>query len=393
MSSDPRVMSLRYAFAGALAMAIGMGIGRFAYTPILPGMMDSLSLSASDAGLIASANYVGYLIGAILAGGAWGQGRERAMAYVGTGGTAVLTAAMGLTDAVPMFLLVRFLAGVASAFMMIFISTIIFNQLARTEQAGLQSLHFGGVGIGIAVSATLTAVVFLLGLDWQMNWFVAAGVSGLAFIGVVWLMGLDPDASPGQAGREPPLRWTRPLARITLAYGVFGAGYVITATFLIAIVRQDQGGALVESGVWLAAGLAGGPSVWFWSRIARRVGLARAFGIGCLVEAAGVVVSVALGGYAAQILAGALLGSTFIAVTAIGLQIGRSLAVEAPRRALAIMTAAFGVGQIIGPLLAGFAADLTGSFFAPSVGAALALFVAGLIGLSATARRSENARQ
>jgi len=150
---------------------------------------------------------------------------------------------------------------------------------------------------------------------------------------------------------------------------------------------------LVESGVWLAAGLAGAPSVWFWSRIARRVGLARAFGIGCLVEAAGVVVSVALGGYVAQILAGALLGGTFIAVTAIGLQIGRSLAGEAPRRALAIMTAAFGVGQIIGPLLAGFAADLTGSFFAPSVGAALALFVAGLIGLSATARGPENARQ
>jgi predicted MFS family arabinose efflux permease len=387
MSSRSRSMSLRYALAGALAMAIGMGIGRFAYTPILPGMMEGLGLTASDAGLIASANYVGYLIGAILAGGGWGQGRERSMAYLGTGGTAVLTAAMGFTDAIPAFLLIRFLAGVASAFMMIFLSTIIFNQLARTQQQGLQSLHFGGVGLGITVSAVLTAAVFLLGLDWQMNWFAAAGVSAIAFIGVVCLMGVDDYAPPSKAHREPPLVWNASLAKISLAYAIFGAGYIVTATFLIAIVRQSEGGFVVESGVWLAAGLAGAPSVWLWSLVARRLGLAMAFGIGCMVEAVGVVASVSLGGYGAQILAGALLGGTFIAVTAIGLQIGRAVAGEAPRRALAIMTAAFGVGQITGPLLAGIAADLTGSFFAPSIGAAVALMIAGLVGFQASNQR------
>lgn len=382
-------MSLRYALAGALAMAIGMGIGRFAYTPILPGMMEGLGLTASDAGLIASANYVGYLIGAILAGGGWGQGRERSMAYLGTGGTAVLTAAMGLTDAMPAFLLIRFVAGIASAFMMIFLSTIIFSQLARTQQAGLQSLHFGGVGLGITVSAIVTGAVFVLGLDWQMNWFAAAGVSAIAFMAVVWLMGIDDYAPPSQSRREPPLVWNPALAKITLAYAIFGAGYIVTATFLIAIVRQSDGGFVVESGVWLAAGLAGAPSVWLWSLVARRLGLAAAFGIGCVVEAVGVVASVSIGGYGAQLLAGALLGGTFIAVTAMGLQIGRAVAGDAPRRALAIMTAAFGVGQITGPLLAGIAADLTGSFFAPSIGAAVALMIAGLVGLQASNRPSD----
>jgi len=382
-------MSLRYALAGALAMAIGMGIGRFAYTPILPGMMEGLGLTASDAGLIASANYVGYLIGAILAGGGWGQGRERSMAYLGTGGTAVLTAAMGLTDAMPAFLLIRFVAGIASAFMMIFLSTIIFSQLARTQQAGLQSLHFGGVGLGITVSAIVTGAVFVLGLGWQMNWFAAAGVSAIAFMAVVWLMGIDDYAPPSQSRREPPLVWNPALAKITLAYAIFGAGYIVTATFLIAIVRQSDGGFVVESGVWLAAGLAGAPSVWLWSLVARRLGLAAAFGIGCVVEAVGVVASVSIGGYGAQLLAGALLGGTFIAVTAMGLQIGRAVAGDAPRRALAIMTAAFGVGQITGPLLAGIAADLTGSFFAPSIGAAVALMIAGLVGLQASNRPSD----
>ena len=379
--SDPGAMSLRYALAGAIAMAIGMGIGRFAYTPILPGMMAGLGLSASDAGLIASANYVGYLAGAILAAGAWGQGRERVLAFAGIGGSAALAAVMGLTDAIPVFLAIRFLAGIASAFMMVFLSTIVFNQLAQTGRSGLQAVHFGGVGVGIMVSAALTAGVFLLGMDWRMNWAVAGAVCAVGTL-VVWLLlRVDPHQPPSQARREPPLVWSPPLIKITLAYGIFGAGYIVTATFLIAIVRQSEGGVLLESGVWLAAGLAGAPSVWFWTRVAGRIGMARAYGIGCLVEAVGVVASVSLGGYVGQLLAGALLGGTFIAVTAIGLQIGRAFAGDSPRRALAIMTAAFGVGQIIGPLLAGVAADVTGSFFVPSIGAACALTLSGLFGL------------
>ena len=95
---------LRFALAGMIAMAVAMGIGRFVYTLILPGMMDGLGLTAADAGLIASANYLGYLVGALLAAGGWASGRERTLMLAGLAGTALLCAAMGLTESLATFL-------------------------------------------------------------------------------------------------------------------------------------------------------------------------------------------------------------------------------------------------------------------------------------------------
>ncbi|TIU40971.1 MAG: YbfB/YjiJ family MFS transporter, partial [Mesorhizobium sp.] len=111
--------ALRFAFAGMIAMAIAMGIGRFVYTPILPGMMQELHLSPADAGWIASANYLGYLVGALAAAGGWAHGRERLLMLAGLGASAVLAALMGLTEAMAAFLAIRFLAGLASAFVMV----------------------------------------------------------------------------------------------------------------------------------------------------------------------------------------------------------------------------------------------------------------------------------
>jgi predicted MFS family arabinose efflux permease len=364
--------SLRYAAAGMIGMAAAMGIGRFVYTPILPGMMEELHLSASDAGLIASANYLGYLVGALLAAGGWAHGRERFMALAGLGGTAVLAALMGATEAMLPFLVIRFLAGVASAFVMVFLTSIVFSHLAAAEKNGLHALHFGGVGLGIAISAALMAVLVTEHSGWTVGWFWSAVISACGFVAVV-LMAREGPAGSGTEGREPRLPSDRSLIRVIVAYGLFGFGYVVTATFLIAIVRQGGGGRVFETMVWLVTGLTGVPSVWIWNRLAARVGLYAAYAAACLVEAVGVAASVSLGGHIGPLLGGVLLGFTFIAATALGLQAGRQLAPRAPRRVFALMTAAFGVGQITGPLVAGYLAQWSGSFFVPSIVAAIVL--------------------
>jgi predicted MFS family arabinose efflux permease len=372
---------LRFAVAGMIGMAVAMGIGRFVYTPILPGMMEELGLSASDAGLIASANYLGYLVGALLAAGGWAHGKERLAVMAGLGATAVLTALMGMTEAMAPFLVIRFFGGVASAFVMVFLTSIVFSHLAAAQRNDLQAMHFGGVGFGIAVSAGLMALLVIDRAGWTAGWFWSAGLAACGFLAVALMIDEGPaGGGNGSVEREPKLPKNRSLAKIIVAYGLFGFGYVITATFLITIVRQHGGGRVFETMVWLVTGLTGAPSIWLWNSVGARIGLYAAYAVACLVEAVGVAASVSLGGNAGPLLGGFLLGLTFMAATALGLQAGRRLAPSSPRRLFALMTAAFGVGQILGPIVAGFLAQWSGSFFVPSIAAAAVLVAsAGLV--------------
>ncbi len=356
------------AIAGCLAMAVAMGLGRFSYTLILPGMMDGLGLSASQVGFIASANYVGYLVGAVVAGYGWAAGAERKVAVGSVAATALLLLAMALTTSMAAFVVIRFLAGMASAFVMVFTTAIVLSHGIAAGRHHVQSTHFGGVGTGIALSSVLIGVLTAAESGWRGGWYGGFALSVVGLVVVQLWLPSGPVRS-GTSRHEPPLRWTRDLVATTLAYGIFGFGYVITATFLVAIVRNAGGGVADEALVWCLTGLAAAPSVAFWAPAARRFGLARTFVAGCFVEAAGVAASVLLPLPAGPAIGGILLGGTFVMVTAYGLQIGRVLAPESPRRALAIMTAAFGIGQIVGPLVAGYLADWTGSFTLASLAA------------------------
>ncbi len=373
------------AFAGAIAMAVAMGFGRFSYTPILPGMMADLGLTPADAGIIASANFIGYLLGAVAAGYGWAAGRERSIALSALVATAVLLLAMGLTSSLLLFSAIRFLAGVASAFTMIFTSAIVLSRGLAAANPHVQSVHFGGVGMGIAVSSLMVFLLPAGGLgdfaSWQAAWF---GGAVIACLGTLIVAALLPEGPAGHrtGEKEKPLVWTRPLVVVTLTYGLFGFGYVITATFLVAMARQGAADHTIEFFAWLITGLSAAVSVHAWHRTVPRLGIVGVYLAGLLVEAVGLVLAVALPSPYAPLIGGLMLGATFIMVTAYGLQIGRALAPQSPRKALAFMTAAFGVGQIIGPLVAGWLAGRSGSFTAPTLMAAgVLLFCAALTGV------------
>lgn len=366
------------AIGGLCAIAAGIGVGRFVYTPILPPMIAALGLSKSQAGLIASANFLGYLAGALLAAMPTLPGSRRAWVLAALAASALTTAAMGVSETMPAFLALRFAGGVASAFVLILASTMVLEHLHELERGGLSAVHFAGVGSGIAVSAVLVAALVQTGQPWWGLW-LASGVLSLA--GLAAAIALLPRRG-GLAATEGPRSHTAldpRLKRMIVAYGFYGFGYVITATFLVAIVRAAPAIRALEPVIWIVFGLAAAPSIALWTWIAAPIGLPRAFALACVVEAVGVLASVAWQTTTGVFAAAILVGGTFMALTALGLMRGRELAQGDARRALALMTSAFGIGQIVGPYFAGLVFDWLGSFTVPSVAAAAALAIAAVL--------------
>jgi len=405
---DPFLIAL----AGAGALALAMGIGRFAYTPMLPPMLEAGGLSLSGAGIVASANFLGYLAGALLATrAAFAADRVRWL-RAGILLSVLSTAAMALDAGAPGWAALRFAAGVASAFVLVYASGMIFDLAARTSRPMLGGLLYSGVGAGIALSALVVFAGRAAGLGAGGLW-VAMGLIAALLAVAPWRQmqlasGPLPDrpagtraapvravaegaasaaaAAPPLAASSLPAGASRALPRLTLAYACLGFGYVITATFVVVMVRRLPDAPTWEFWTWMTVGLAGAPSNWLWGRIAERTGPYRAIVAAFLLEAVGVALA-AVGNGPAAILAGAaLLGGTFMAITALGLAAARTLSADRPEQSIARMTVAFSLGQIAGPAIGGWLAERSGSFVSASW-LAVAALLAGAV-LTASAGRS-----
>ncbi|MEL7524941.1 MAG: YbfB/YjiJ family MFS transporter [Pseudomonadota bacterium] len=379
---------LLLALGGLLSLAAAMGIGRFVYTPILPYMTDGLNLPASQAGLIASANFVGYLAGALAGAARSLPGKPRHWFLGGLAASAVTSIAMALTTDLMAFLVIRFLSGMASAFVLVFSTTLILERLNAAGRSDLSALHFAGVGCGIAFSALLIAALASFAPDWRLLW-VASGIATLVFLAAALrLVPAPSEKSDARQAEEPaqtgtPALMTSGLVRLVGAYGLFGFGYVITATFVSVIARSEPALQSSEKLVWLVVGLSAAPSIYVWNRVAAGTGARKAFALACVLESAGVALTVISQQPVLFLLGAMLLGGTFMGITALGLMEGRRQAQKhgqtAVRRMLAILTASFGAGQVAGPWFAGQLHAMTGSFSAASLAAAAALLIAAAL--------------
>ena len=375
------------AIAGLAALAAAMGVGRFVYTPILPFMVESLQLSQSQAGIIASANFLGYLLGALVAAMPALPVARRNLLIGALAISAATTAAMGLSDSISVFILQRFIGGIASAFVLVLGSALVLEKLALAGRPGLSALHFSGVGFGILISAVLVSSLAALGYDWRILWYASGCLAALALVLVVRLIPTESEVAQ-TVSTPPSSKLNRRLIVHMIAYGLFGFGYIITATFISTMVRASAELGHLEPVIWVVVGLGAIPSVSLWNWVSQRIGMYWCFSLACLVEAFGIVTSILSGNELLLILSAVLLGGTFVGITALGLGIARELSIRNPRRGIALVTAFFALGQMIGPTFAGYTYVIDNSFLVPSLSAALALLIAAvLVSTLATAHK------
>lgn len=356
--------------AAALVLAVGMGFGRFAFTGMYPLMVRDGLLSVSAGSLAASANYAGYLAGAL----AVTRMPERAapqLCRIALLGTAVCLLVLALPAAPWFFIAVRFLAGVLSAIALISASVWLFHVVGHPHGA---PLLFSGVGAGILLSAELIAAGNLAGWHSPLLWIaIGGGAAVLALL--AWpQLGSHRAALPDAAGAGEALAHANGPGPwpLVVSYGLAGFGYIVTATYLPLFVR-DALGHIDPIHIWAAFGLGAAPSCFLWHALHGRLGTRRALALNLLVQAAGVILPALSHSPVAYLASALLVGGTFVGTVTIAMPAAKRVAHRVKFNLLAIMTAAYGVGQIAGPLVSDALMAHSHSFSGPLAAAAVAL--------------------
>lgn len=359
----------------ALALATAMGIGRFAFTPLLPMMLADGVVDLPGASWLASANYLGYLVGALLCTFqplTWSRFISLPPVLATTwlrGGlvaTCVLTLGMAL-QLPALWPWLRFAAGVASAFVFVFTSGWCLARLAERDASNLGGLMFTGPGAGIAISGVLASGMVALHWKAAAGWLIF-GVLACMLTAITWRTfsmkldiklpsaALEPaDSSASSFAAQPARasfasRWH--MLWLAIAYGLDGLGYIITATFLPVIARQVMPGSAWLDLFWPLFGLAVIVGAWLSTRISLKGDLRYVLAACYIMQAIGVILTVWLPTPLGFALGSLLLGMPFTAITFFALQEVRRLKPDSTASYMGLLTAVYGMGQIAGPPLA-----------------------------------------
>ncbi len=346
-----RPAALRIALAGMAALAVAMGIGRFAFTPILPMMQDDAGLSVAAGGYLASANYLGYFAGSLFAP------RLRVRDETAVLGSMLIigiaTIAMGHVASYPAWLVLRLIAGIANAWIAIFAFSWCLDRLAGLQQPVLNSLIFAGVGAGTLVVGVICAMLMQWPAPSAQVWMVL-GTLALVVTAVVWPIyrgGGDVRRAVARAtGGGVP--WSRDAVLLVFCFGVSGFGYIIPATFLPAMARTIIPDPAVFGWAWPVFGAAAMISNIVAAALLRGYATRRIWMVCHLVMACGVMIPVFWGGIAAIMVAALCVGGTFMVITMLSIQEARAVAGAHAVQLTAAMTASFALGQILGPIVA-----------------------------------------
>lgn len=348
----PSTDRLRVLIAGICGLTLMLGVARFSYTPMLPLMLAQAGLSEPQGAWLASINYLGYLSGVLIAAAISDMRLKDRLYRAGILLALITTFGMALTTDWRLWAALRFLAGLSSAAGLILGSGLVLNWLLRHQFRSELGVHFGGIGLGIFTCAALVQVL-TPAFDWRDQWLWLTGF-GLLLAIPAW-NGLPRPHNSGFTigGRalqdNPPSRLF--LRLFMAAYFCAGVGYVVSATFISAIVAQRSGLSSDGALVFMLLGLAAIPACIVWDRVARRSGDLNALIIAFVLHIFGIALPIMGSSLQLAIVGALLFGATFVGIVSLVLTMAGHYYPSRPARMMGRMTISYSVAQMLAPAL------------------------------------------
>jgi len=348
--------------AGIIGLFIGVGVARFAYTSLLPSMLEDNTLTLTFAGILASVNYVGYLSGALFAIFIKDFNSKVKYYRIGLVLCVITTVILGITTNETLWLISRVVAGFGAAMSLVVGGAIVMVRLDFKDKTKAMGINFSGIAIAIVLSDVIARYILYLS-SWQMSWIVLS-ISAVLVVSYPCYI-LSPTIST--VGKSSSHRFDSGLFSsfvvvLILAYFTAGVGMVIQGTFLPTIIKSLPGLGSISGLTWLIVGLAGIPSSIILMRLAHKYGSINIIIIAMAFQTVGIIIPTVTNSIYLNLLSGVLYGGTFVGLVALFMHLGGKLAGDNPVVLMGALTTAYGIGQVSAPLYAVALTEYSGNY-------------------------------
>lgn len=356
------IKTIKVMVASVIAVVIMVGVARFSFTPMIPEMVQALGLSQSVVGMLAAVNYAGYLSGALLIARINDLDLKVRLYQLGLVVAVVSTILMGYTTNVWGWFVLRFISGLSTSAGMLLGAGLLMAWLIRNNQKSELGVFFSGIGLGIVLTAVVAELIEDV-FSWDQQWVIYGLVAMVLLVPAWrWMPDYRTSALPrtgGESARDEQSRFIRVLQ---LAYFCAGVGYVVTATFLVAIAEsmpQLSGHGWL---IWLIAGLAATPACWLWDVFSRRWGQWLALYLAYTLNALSILMLIVNTSMASVMLSAVIYGASFIGIVSMMLAMVGRVFPENPSRPMSRLTFSYGMAQMLAPAVVGYLADVEGNY-------------------------------
>lgn len=354
--------NLSIIIAGMFAIIIGLGVARFAFTSLIPFMLEDY-LNITFAGILASLNFAGYLAGSILSIFIKDINQKVVLFRVGIFLAIISTLVLGFSTNETLWIIARIVAGFAGAMAFVVGSAIVMMKLQIESKTKVMGIHFSGIGFSILTTDLISRYVLSSGGTWQDSWIILAICATILSFYSIYILSFDEKVKQNVVKHKFDTSiFSIFVIILIMAYFTEGVGFVVQGTFLPDIINNLPGLEGYGNITWTLVGLAGIPSCIIWMRLAHKYGSINIIIIALLLQTIGILIPTFSNNIYLNLLSGVFYGGTFVGLVGLFMNLGGQLAKNNPVVLMGALTTSYGIGQVIAPLYSVYLIERYGNY-------------------------------